>query len=545
MHRTPAQSSAANDQAWNDKGPWHGTHAQLGHFGKPAMDPYYGTQGKPPAGMQPRGMYLGEGVYDSTLARAVSKLANRIVQDMCPPGARWAEFVGTLTQGTEQENTDLLHTLQKRTFKAFQTANGDQALHEMILDGVLYGTGVLRVGTGADPAQPLELDSASQVEVALESGPRGSIWGYHRKFLLPREHIVSMWPEADLPSDEPKVALAPLRPPVYDVQESTYFDVDTGTWRYDVLTKGLWKGGRDADPSIQRILEQEMPISRWIGWRWARMPGEVYGRSPTMDALPDAMTASELVRIMLKTASLRVAGIFTVRNDSNVNVKSIRTRSGTFIPVESNKRDDPSISALQVGGDMNYGQVILEDLRMSIMKAMLSQELPPEGAGIRSATEWLARQKELHQAVGAAFSRLTQELLRPLLQAVVYVLREAGQLADVGMPAGQLTKLDGTDMDLSFTSPLVRSQNLQDVATIVETCQMVQAAVPEGFRAAVNEPVVAAKIFELAAVSKMGKDMVRKAKDAQAELQANLEAQRASAPSMGPAQAPTDTRMTA
>ena len=534
MHRTPGQSSAANDQAWSEKGAWHGLHAQCGHFGRPGLDPYYGSAGLPGAGHAARGMHLGEDVYDSTLARAVTKLANRIVQDVCPPGIEWAHFTGTLTRQGESENTARLQTLQRRAFKAFHTSNGDQALHEMILDCVVYGTGVVRVGTGSEPEVPLVLDSSSQVEVALERGPRGAIWGYHRKFLMPREHIMALWPNAEVPDDEPMSGdHGPLMPPRYDVQESTYYDGDAGHWWYDVLTRGLWRGGRSDDPSIQRIFEERTPISRWIGWRWARMPGEVYGRSPTMDALPDAMTASELVRILLETGSMRVGGMFTVRNDSNVNVDTIRMESGTFIPVESNQRDNPSISALEVGGDANMGQLLLEELRMSIMKAMLAQELPPEGAGIRSATEWVARQKELNSAIGAAFSRLVEELLRPLMQAVVYVLSEQQLLADVGIPAGQLMRLDGTDMGLQFTSPLVRSQKMQDVAAIVEGSQMAQAAAgPVAFQAAANAPRIAAKILKL---QELDKELYREEDEAEEMYQAQMQAQAAAAqpPSVG------------
>ena len=229
------------------------------------------------------------------------------------------------------------------------------------------------------------------------------------------------------------------------------------------------------------------------------------------------------MRILLKTGSMRIAGIFTVRSDANVNVATSRTEAGTFLYVDSNANDNPAISALEVGGDVNMGQLILEDLRMSIEKAMLGQGLPPEGAGIRSATEWVARMKELNQQIGAAFSRLVEEMLRPLMQAVVYVLSEQGLLADVGVPQGQRLRLDGTDMDLVFTSPLVRSQKLQDVSSLVEACQMAQAAAgPMAFQAAANAPRIAAKIFELQSVDS---DLARGEDEAEQMYQEQMQAQ--------------------
>ena len=523
MKRDPAQSAAANDQAWQKKAVWHAIHSECYRYGRPGVDPYFGSTGLPPMEYVPRGQYLGEDVYDSTLARAVTKLANRIVQDVCPPGVEWSEFVGGMVGGEgRSEDRKRLKTLQKRTFKAFHVSNGDQALHEMILDTVLSGTGVARVGAGREPAVPLELDSTSQVEVALEGGPRGSVWGFHRKFLMPREHFQAMWPQAELPEEPPQEShLAPHMPPLHSIYESTYFDIDEGAWWYDVLTRGTYRSEGTGEPTL--LLQEQYPISRWIAWRWARLPGEIYGRSPVMDALPDAKTASAVVEALLKTASLRTKGIFTYKNDGIINLATTRMEAGSFIQVESNAQDNPSIRPLEVGGDVRLTEIVLEDLRMSIEKAMLGQGLPPEGSGIRSATEWVARMKQINQEVGAAFSRLVEELLRPLLQAVTYVLSEQGVLADVGIPQGQFMRLDGTDMDLVFTSPLVRSQKLQDVQGIVEASQMAQAAAgPMGFQAAANTPRIAAKIFELQSVDP---DLSRDEDEAEQMYQQQMQAQ--------------------
>ena len=136
-------------------------------------------------------------------------------------------------------------------------------------------------------------------------------------------------------------------------------------------------------------------------------------------------------------------------------------------------------------------------------------------------------------AIGAAFSRLVEEMLRPLLQAVVFVLSEQGVLADVGLPQGQLMRLDGTDMDLNFTSPLVRSQKLQDVSAIVEASQMAQvAAGPMGFQAAANTPKIAAKIFKLQSVDP---ELARDEDEAEQLYQQQVQAQaQAASPPQGP-----------
>ena len=528
MHREPGASIAQNEQAWADKSPWHAIQSDSYRYARPGMNPYYGTSGAPQhARPKQRGILLGEEVFDSTLARATTRLANRIVNDVCPPGKKWVKFKGTLVKGeADKANEGRLETLRDRSFQAIHTSNGDQAIHEMVTDCVVAGNGVVRIGAGPTPAEPLVFDSTSQSEVAFEAGPRGAIWGYHRMFLLPKEHIEAMWPESERivePVHERRED-GVYRPPLYTVYECTYFDPKKGHWWYDVLLRGSKHAGSHQGT---RIFEETSPISRWVGWRWSRMPGEVYGRSPVMDALPDARTASELVRILLATGSLRISGLFTYEDGGIVNPDTMSMEPGSFIEVRSNRRDQPSLTPLQVGGDVNMAQLVLEDLRMSVEKAMLGQGLPPEGAGIRSATEWVARLKELNQQIGAAFSRLTQEMLRPLMQSVVYVLSERGLLADVGIPQGRQLRLDGTDMNLDFQSPLVRSQSLEDVSSLVEACQMAQAASgPMGFQAAANAPRIAAKIFELQGVHS---DLSRDEDEAEAQYQEQMQAQAAAA----------------
>ena len=63
----------------------------------------------------------------------------------------------------------------------------------------------------------------------------------------------------------------------------------------------------------------------FINFRWLKAPGEVYGRSPVMKALPDIKTANKVVELVLKNASTRVTGICWTMTAS-----SIRRRSSSF-----------------------------------------------------------------------------------------------------------------------------------------------------------------------------------------------------------------------
>ena len=57
----------------------------------------------------------------------------------------------------------------------------------------------------------------------------------------------------------------------------------------------------------------------------------------------------------------------------------------------------------------------MKDLQDSIKKQLLDDGLPPDDMSARSATEIVAKQKELAQNLGSAFGRLITEALIPIV----------------------------------------------------------------------------------------------------------------------------------
>ena len=508
MRREPEQSVLMNDLAWERKRPWHPIHSECYRYARPGMNPYFESQSYEPAqGMShTRGELLGEDIVDSTLPRSLTRLANRIVLDMFPPGREWAEFGPGMKEGGGEGTSDDKANAQgtgKTVFGALHDSHVDPALHETVLDAASAGTGVMRIGASTDPNMPLSIAATSQVQVALEAGPAGTLWGFHRKMMLPRDHIRSMWPDADAPPEDSVSKQNVSKPRLHDICECTYFDVHTGWWYYDVILRS----GEGGSQKPMRLFEERTPVSRWIAWRWARMADEVYGRSPVMDALPDARTANEIVATMLETASMRVAGIYTYINDSVLNPNTIRMQSGMFIPVGSNDQANPSVRPLELAGNPQDGWQQLEDLRESIRGAMLARSLPEPGSPVRSATEVQARLEETYQDVGAPFARVITELAIPLLQTATWVLQDAGLLDDAafGEPTEgvetPMLRLDGSDLGVTITSPLAQSQKLSDVRNLVEACDMARMATGEAaFQSAYKTPKIAAKIGELMSI---------------------------------------------
>lgn len=507
------------EQAWQRKYRWSSHIRECYWYSCPGMDPFFEEGGGESHGTDDDpGDYRHDHLYDSTLSRAAIRLASRMSAEVFPPGRDWAHLAeGPAFMPGEQSKTSRgreIDRLQAAIFSAIHSSNFYLAAEQLCLDAVISGTGVMRVGGQADSAHLVSFEPVSQAEVALERGAMGAVWGFHRKLWLTRTEAQFLWPEAKVAG--PKDADDAMRR--FTVWESTYLDPLVGTWYYDVAT-GF--GERD----LERVWEEDLLVCPWVAWRYMLLSGEVQGRSPVMQALPDARTANHAIETRLKAASLRSAGIYTVASgDADFNPDTISFEPGALIPVDSNQNDNPTFRPLDLGGDPQLNELVLSDLRESMERTLLVNQLPPLQSGVRSATEIAERQREAMVALGGPYLRLAEEVGRPVLRAVAYELARKGLVTGLsaGEPVGPGEEptpllLDGTDVEVQFVSPLVTAQQLADAETTLRWADMSQrAAGPAAWQGG-------AKVEDIpeALARKLGVDMelVRPAEERQQAMQ--------------------------
>ena len=473
--RTPEELIARAERAWQKKRPWYSIFWEAWQYASPGMNPY-GTSYDAEYGlaMHAPSHVAYSYLFDGTVARAVERVPHRMTEEAFTPGQHWANMqAGPLMKPPDLPQKDLLKAIeisQKRLFAHLNAAPLLLELVKMVRDAYVSGTGCMKVGMSPDTGSMLHLEAVNQAQVAFEAGPMGTVWGFYRKAEMPREHVLATWPDAkDLPEDplnlDPKA-----EPPKMQLAECTYYDPMSGLWYHDVIIE---KGAHASEH--RRIVERDSPVCPWICYRYSLLAGEVQGRSPVMAALPDARVINHAKQVRLESASLRVAGMFTYRNDATFNPRTVRLRSGAFIPVGSNDRQDPTIRPLEVSGDVQLGELIITDLSAALKEGLLDMALPDPSGPVRSPTEIIERAAEARQQRGIPYLRLMHEVGRPLLRISSWHLSEAGQLPELDLITGQLDDgrprplmLDGTDLQLQFTSPHLQAQSLSDARSIVE-----------------------------------------------------------------------------
>jgi len=132
-----------------------------------------------------------------------------------------------------------------------------------------------------------------------------------------------------------------------------------------------------------------------------------------------------VVELVLKNASIAVTGIWQADDDGVLNPATIKLVPGAIIPKAVGSA---GLTPLEAPGRFDVSQLVLDDLRAAIRKALLADKLGQINAPRMTATEVLERAAEMARVLGATFGRLQSELLSPLISRTIAILARRGEI---------------------------------------------------------------------------------------------------------------------
>jgi len=401
----------------------------------------------------------GDKLFDATAPDAVDQLAASLLSNLTPPWARW---VG-LMPGTDVGDADrevLAPKLEK--VSAILQSHIDRSnfaieIHQCFLDLVTVGTACLML-----EENPIGENSAFRFtavplfDVVFENDAGGRLDGTMRRMELSRRELKQRYPDAPNMGEDTA--------PMSDGDEArigvieAVFPNERG-YRYMAVAEP----GPGLVSDAQVLSEGRFEKSPFINFRWLKAPGEIYGRSPVMKALPDIKTANKVVELVLKNASIAVTGIWQADDDGVLNPANIKLVPGAIIPKAVGSQ---GLTPLSAPGRFDISGLVLESLRASIRSALLADKLGQISGPKMSATEVLERSAEMARILGATYGRLQSELLTPMIDRGIAVLRRRGEIPDIS--------IDGRTIDIDYKSPLARRQSQEDISGAIAWFQAVQ-----------------------------------------------------------------------
>lgn len=407
-------------------------------------------------------------LFDATAADAVDQLAAGMLSQLTPPWSRWFALAAGIDAAPEDREA-LSAELERAA--AILQSNMDRSnfaveIHQCYLDLVTAGTATLMCEEAA-PGEPsaFSFSAVPLSQVVLEESPGGQLDTTFRLSELTPDRFHARFPDADLGESEEK-RLRENNGALLRVLEAVM--PEGAGYAYTAI---LEKGSGSGNESII-LAEGRFDTSPFITFRWLKAPGEVYGRSPVMKALPDIKTANKVVELVLKNASIAVTGIWQADDDGVLNPATIKLAPGAIIPKAVGSA---GLTPLEAPGRFDVSQIVLDDLRAAIRKALLADKLGQINAPRMTATEVLERAAEMARVLGATFGRLQSELLSPLISRTLAILARRGEIPPLA--------IDGRLVDLKYTSPLASGQAQREAQNTLLWLDAVKSLGPEALAA--------------------------------------------------------------
>ena len=395
-------------------------------------------------------------LFDGTAPDCVDQLAACIFSEMTPPWTKWFALKAGTEVTDDDEITTNLNNISDVLFNHLNASTFCLEMHQCFLDLVTVGTACLMMEEAKiGERSAFRFSAVPLSELYVDEGSSGRLDTIFRYTAISLENLMQRFEvaqKADLSRLGDK-NIADIYLPIIECVTPK----QGGGYLYTAfIEKDTNRLFGDKDDFVL-LKEGFFEVSPFIAFRWQKVPGEIYGRSPVMKALPDIKTANKVVELILKNATIAVTGIWQAEDDGVLNPANIRLTPGTIIPKAVGSK---GLTPLQAAGDFDVSQIVLSDLRARIKHALLNDRLGQVDAPKMTATEILERSAEMVRILGATYGRLQSELLTPLIERALFILRRRGEIPDI--------YLDGHLVGISYQSPIANAQANQDVGKALD-----------------------------------------------------------------------------
>jgi hypothetical protein len=454
----PKQIMEREAKAQARKDEWRSVYEDCYKFALPQRNLYNGYYEGGVAGQNKM-----TNVFDSTAIHATQRFANRIQAGLFPPYKKWCrlEAGSSIPADRKADAQSALDAYTEIMFDTLRQTNFDLAMGEFLLD-LAVGTAVMMIMPG-DEATPIRFTPVPQYLVAFEEGPFGNIDNVFRKLRLKAEAIPQEYPDAQISQQlQDVIDRSPSKE--IDLVDAVIYDTDRAVFCYHVI----WP------QTQQELVYRTMRSNPFVVARYMKASGEIYGRGPLVTAIADIKTLNKTIELVLRNASIAVAGVYTAADDGVLNPQNVQIKPGAIISVARNGGPQgASLVPLARASDFNVSQIVINDLRMNIKKVLMDDTLPPDNMSARSATEIAERTRELATNLGSAFGRLINETMIPIVTRILYVMDNQG-LIDLPL------RVNGQEVKVAPVSPLAQAQKLQEVNDAMQYAQIAMSMGVQG-----------------------------------------------------------------
>lgn len=395
-------------------------------------------------------------IFDETAVVGVQEFASRLQSGIVPNFARWADLMsGSEVPKDQREEIDnQLDDVTDYVFEVLQNSNFSQEVHESFMD-LAVGTGILCVEEG-DAINPINFSAIPLPHVVLDTGPDDKIdHVYRERKKVKYDQLSELYPSV-----------------TFDPKVMAQMGKEAETTVLELVCKDYSRKNQDAYYHYAICMNTETVLyykeisglgaNPFICFRWSKCAGEIYGRGPLINALSAIKTTNLTIELILENAQMAISGVYQIDDDGVINPDTIQLVPGSIIP---KAMGSAGLQPIQAAGSFDVAQLVLSDMRLNIKRALYNDMLGNPDRTPATATEVAERMADLSRRMGSAFGRLQAELVQPLLQRVIYILKKQGRI--------EVPSINGREVKIRSVSPLAQAQANQDISSIARFLELV------------------------------------------------------------------------
>ena len=468
-----------------------------------------------------KGTKRTEVLYDSTAITANNLLAASLQGTLTSASLPWFHLKLRDTTLNEDREVQLwLEDSAKRMYETFNESNFNTEVHELYLDLVSIGTGAIFVeeGNKGFDKEGIHFNCLHIAEYFIQENINGKVDTLYRKYKLTARQAIQEFGEENIGE---KILEASKEKP--DKQFNFIHAVEP-TEDYE---RALGETGTKLPVHSCHVCVEDKMKVRTGGYnefpylvpRWSKATGEIFGRSPSYNALPDIKTLNKAVEIGLKAWAKAIDPPLLVQDDGVIGRVRMTPAGITVV------RNDGAIKPLQIGSNWQITDMKENQLRTAIRQAYYSDQLQLQDGPQMTATEVQVRYELMQRLLGPTLGRFQSEFLNPLIERTFGIMFRAGAL----LPEPDVIK--GQQIDVEYVGPLARSQRMEEAVAIERLYQLAMnvVQVDPSIMDNINHDEAIRLRSTLLGVPKIvlrGKDEVQEMREARAEeQQAMAEAQ--------------------
>ncbi len=401
---------------------------------------------------------------DTTATNSLAMLADGMFGNVCPPAINWFKYRFADAELNDDKNAvEWLQECESRMYEAYLRSNFYDVMPQAIKVGA--GLGTVTLNMQEDAAEQSVLFTVRHPrEMYYATDMYGRINTLVREFKLTAEQAVEQFGEEEL---SPQIQRAAKNQP-YDQFDFLHFVMPRAVRDFGKIDNTNFPFMSVYMEKAGFKLVKESGFKTWPSptWRWEVRGGEVYGYSPTDDAMPDIKTVNAMMKTLLEAAHKTVnPPVFMpeqMAGDIDLN------------PGGENYYRDPGLRPFvpNIAGNYPIGKDLLEDMRGRIRQTYKTDHflMLMQQEGQMTAREVLERKSEKVTVIGSTIGRFTSEFLDPIQIRFFQIEMDAGRLP----PPPQ--NVQGASLRIDYLGPLAQAQ--KEIHTSQGILKTLQVAVP-------------------------------------------------------------------